>query len=230
MGREDSSDLIITREYAGGMTAPAVRHDLSTVCAIGARVAARREKLGLTQAELASRVGVSREWILRFERGNPGANLGGVLKVLQELNITLNEQTIAIKPLPTGALRARAPRRKEDPNMTFAISPKPLPWSPSFVVADSLDQLHGPASGEVSLPKRLLWNPSRPFNLNDEKRARSMLRIVLREARQLDDLEAYVNRDQLTRLWGKLGLPDYVSKAWEQKFPELARASELAHQ
>lgn len=205
------------------------RHDLSTVSAIGALVAARREEVGLTQADLASRVGVSREWILRFERGNPGANLRGVLKVLQELNITLIEHMIEHKPVATRALKRRAPRRKENSNATAAIPPQPLPSSPPFVVADSLDQLHGPSSGEVSLPKRLLWNPSRPFNLDDEKRARSMLRIVLREARQIDDLEAYVNRDQLTRLWGKLGLPDYVSEAWEQKFPELARASGLAH-
>lgn len=180
------------------MTETALVDDFSLAAAVGARAAARREELGLTQAELASRVGVSREWVLRFERGNSGANLGGVLNVLQELNITLKEQATSIA-------------------------------GPPFVVADSLDRLHGPASGEVSLPKRLLWNPSRPFNLNDEKHARSMLRIVLREARQPEDLETYVNRDQLTRLWTKLSLPDYISKAWEQKFPELTKAPELAH-
>jgi transcriptional regulator with XRE-family HTH domain len=208
------------------MTPAAVLDDLSTVSAIGARVAARREELGLTQVELASRVGVSREWVLRFERGNSGANLGGVLKVLRELNITLNEQALSSQsPDPAQAPRTQRPRPTKVSHINAAAAaPEPLPRGPFYVVPDSLDRLHGPASGEVLLPKRLLWNPSRPFNLNDEKRARSMLRIVLREARQPEDLETYVNRDQLTRLWGKLSLPDYIRNAWEQRFSELARA------
>ena len=44
------------------------------------------------------------------------------------------------------------------------------PYAPSFVVADSLDELRGPTCGEVTLPNRLLWNPSRPFDLADDDR------------------------------------------------------------
>lgn len=97
-----------------------------------------------------------------------------------------------------------------------------VPYRPSFVVAQSLDDLHGPASGKVTLPNHLLWNPSRPFDLSDEQRHRSMLRIVLREARSQDDLSTYVDRDILVRLWPSLGIPDYIGRAWEARFPELA--------
>ncbi len=51
-----------------------------------------------------------------------------------------------------------------------------------------------------------------------------MIRIVLREARHQDDLIEYVDRDALVRLWGSLGLPTYIRRAWEAKFPVLAAA------
>lgn len=95
-----------------------------------------------------------------------------------------------------------------------------------FVVADSLDDLCGPSAGMLELPDRLLWNPSRPFDLSDEVRLRSMIRIVLREARHQDDLIEYVDRDALVRLWGSLGLPRYIRDAWEAQFPELAGAAD----
>lgn len=98
-----------------------------------------------------------------------------------------------------------------------------VPHTPSFVVADSLDDLHGPATGEVTLPNHLLWNPSRPFDVSDDKRLRSLLRIVLRDARSQEHLRAFVDRDGLVRLWAHLGLPTYIRHAWEERFPELTR-------
>ena len=95
------------------------------------------------------------------------------------------------------------------------------PHTPAFMVADSLDGLHGPATGEVTLPTRLLWNPADPFDLSDEKRLPSMMRIVLREARTQDDLSQYLSRENVIRFWGSLGLPSYIQRAWEEKFPEL---------
>ena len=95
------------------------------------------------------------------------------------------------------------------------------PYAPPFVVAESLDDLRGPSADEVVLPNRLLWNPSRPFDLTDEKRLRSMMSIVLREARTQDDLSQYLSRENVIRLWGALGLPTYIQRAWEEKFPEL---------
>jgi hypothetical protein len=97
---------------------------------------------------------------------------------------------------------------------------------PNFVVAKSLNSLHGKASGEVVLPKRLLWNPSRSFNMEDKKRVISLLRIVLRESRTIEDLETYVNEEKLLCFWNELKLPEYIKNAWEQKFPELVNKPE----
>lgn len=98
---------------------------------------------------------------------------------------------------------------------------------PFFVTVSSLNKLNGPYSGDILLPKRLLWNPSRSFNLTDEKRTISMIRVVLREARKSEDIEQYVNREQLIKLWDKLNLPQYIKQAWEQKFPELTDHSHV---
>ncbi|MFF0228419.1 hypothetical protein [Streptomyces sp. NPDC004629] len=48
-----------------------------------------------------------------------------------------------------------------------------------------------------------------------------MIRIVLREARSQDDLDQFVDRDSLVRLWPDLGLPDWIRRAWQERFTEL---------
>lgn len=224
--------------------APTKSAAVSSAAGLGARAAARREELGLTQAELAHRIGLSREWIIRFERGNPGANLEGVLKALAELQLEVStkvspasrttrkipvNKSVAPVARPTRSPHTIKPRGKEVSavNPTHLIK-KPLNAAPPYVVAESLDRLHGPDHGEVSLPKRILWNPSRPFNLADDKRAATMLRLVLLEARKSEDLEELVNPRLLKRLWSRVRLPEYIRGSWEQRFPELAECRELA--
>lgn len=205
--------------------------EFNTAAALGARAAARREELGLTQAQVAQRIGRSREWVLRFERGNPGASLQGAFDVLRELDIVLSEKSAT---LPPSRDRTTASLRKEASPMyhgkvTPAKAATPATGSPSFVVVDSLSTLHGPSSGEVSLPKRILWNPSRPFDLSNDKRAATLLRLVLMEARKREDLEAFIDSTLLKRLWGQVRLPEYIRKEWETRFPELAQSRELTH-
>jgi HTH-type transcriptional regulator/antitoxin HipB len=50
-------------------------------------VHARRSDLGLSQEELAARMGVSRQWISAFERGRPRAELGLVIRLLHALDL-----------------------------------------------------------------------------------------------------------------------------------------------
>ena len=50
----------------------------------------RREELGLTQDELASRAGVSRQFILRLEAGKaPGVSVDKLMRVLDQLDLAL---------------------------------------------------------------------------------------------------------------------------------------------
>lgn len=59
---------------------------------VGALVRDRRTGLGLSQTQLAEKVGVSRVWMVQFERGKPNAQLGLVLRTLRELGIPLKAE------------------------------------------------------------------------------------------------------------------------------------------
>lgn len=61
----------------------------------GAAVRAARHATGLTQAELAARAGVGRQWLVNLERGHQRAELGKTLAVLNTLGIML-----ATRPTP----------------------------------------------------------------------------------------------------------------------------------
>lgn len=56
---------------------------------IGAAIKERRKQLGLGQAELAARAGVSRQWLIQVEGGKPGVALGLVLRLLNILGMRL---------------------------------------------------------------------------------------------------------------------------------------------
>ncbi len=57
---------------------------------LGLLIRARRRELGLDQQALAKRVGVSRLWIIEFERGKPRAEIGLVLRTLTALDLHLD--------------------------------------------------------------------------------------------------------------------------------------------
>ncbi|MEO8998144.1 MAG: helix-turn-helix domain-containing protein [Rhodanobacter sp.] len=56
---------------------------------IGVLLREHRQKIGLDQAELARRIGVSRQWLVEVERGKPRAEIGLVLRALNVLSIPL---------------------------------------------------------------------------------------------------------------------------------------------
>jgi HTH-type transcriptional regulator/antitoxin HipB len=63
---------------------------LQTPAAVGALIKDRRRALGLDQADLAARIGVSRLWVSQVERGKPGAGLGLVLRALAAVGVELS--------------------------------------------------------------------------------------------------------------------------------------------
>jgi HTH-type transcriptional regulator/antitoxin HipB len=56
---------------------------------LGAAIRQRRRQLGLDQKALATRVGVSRQWIVEVEHGKPRAAVGLVLQTLEALGLHL---------------------------------------------------------------------------------------------------------------------------------------------
>ncbi|HZX02856.1 helix-turn-helix domain-containing protein [Kribbella sp.] len=71
---------------------------------LGAEVRAERHRRGLSQAELAARAGVSREWLGRLEHGAPRLEADRVLAVLQVLDFSV----VAKNQQPTQADIAQA--------------------------------------------------------------------------------------------------------------------------
>lgn len=62
---------------------------------VGLLVRDRRRDVGLTQAELAERVGASREWVRLLESGRPRLDLGLTLRALNAVGIVLDAQPTA---------------------------------------------------------------------------------------------------------------------------------------
>ena len=56
---------------------------------LGAAIRAGRRALGIGQAELAARVGVRRQWVLKIEAGKSTAEVGLVLRTLNALGLRL---------------------------------------------------------------------------------------------------------------------------------------------
>ena len=92
----------------------------------------------------------------------------------------------------------------------------------SALIAATLDELHGPTSGVVELPRRLLWQPDRRIDLADPWQRRWMYEIVLREAIRQEELRRWLDGATVRRLWPALHLPRGVRQAWEDHHPELA--------
>jgi HTH-type transcriptional regulator / antitoxin HipB len=61
------------RVYSAASIGPAIRH--------------YRKEAGLTQAELADKVGLSREYLSRLEQGHESEQLRRVISVLRELGV-----------------------------------------------------------------------------------------------------------------------------------------------
>jgi HTH-type transcriptional regulator/antitoxin HipB len=66
---------------------------IRTPADLGAVVRDRRKQLGLDQAELAARIGVSRQWVVGIEHGRSRAELGLVLRTLDDLGISLDTRS-----------------------------------------------------------------------------------------------------------------------------------------
>jgi HTH-type transcriptional regulator/antitoxin HipB len=81
---------------------------LRTIADIAALIRERRTRLGLDQAELAKKAGVSRKWIVEIERGKSNAAVGLVLRTLRVLAVEI-EVRDEVKPSPARKPKAPAP-------------------------------------------------------------------------------------------------------------------------
>ncbi len=90
------------------------------------------------------------------------------------------------------------------------------------VMPETLDDLHGPASGTVELPVCLYWSAgSRTFDLDSRHEAADMYEAVLDVASSRADLARYLNAGLLVQVWPVLGMNRAKRAAWENRFPVL---------
>lgn len=97
---------------------------LRTATEIGALIRARRMALGLDQAELAEKVGVSRLWVNQVERGKPGAGLGLVLRTLTVVGVDLTWTEVAAS-LPAGRKSGPSARAQRNINSVIDAARRP---------------------------------------------------------------------------------------------------------
>lgn len=75
----------------------------SSVRDIAAIARSRRRYLGLSQASLAAKTGVGREWIIEFEKGKASVELGYVVRVLRVLGLSLELQPEGLRSEPVAS-------------------------------------------------------------------------------------------------------------------------------
>ncbi len=64
---------------------------------LGAIIKDPLKKLGMGQAELATHIGTSRQWVVSIERGHSRAELGLVLRALDTLDVRLEARDTEAK-------------------------------------------------------------------------------------------------------------------------------------
>jgi HTH-type transcriptional regulator/antitoxin HipB len=82
---------------------------------IGLIMRERRRVLAWGQQELASRVGVSRQWVVDVEQGKPGTEIGLVLRALSALEIDVlleSPESSAKKPRAVSEIDAAVARAR----------------------------------------------------------------------------------------------------------------------
>ncbi|MET3769444.1 transcriptional regulator with XRE-family HTH domain [Marisediminicola sp. UYEF4] len=73
---------------------------IRTVDDFGAVARLRRRELGHSQEELAKRAGVTRQWLVRFERDSSDVSLAKVFAVLRELNLIVRADPVVSADSP----------------------------------------------------------------------------------------------------------------------------------
>lgn len=84
------------------------------------------------------------------------------------------------------------------------------------VVAD-LALLHGPLTGLWRLPRTLDSSGLQSRDLADPAARQLAYEVVLREACDEREITAWVDHDELLRLWSRLYLPGQVRAGWEDE-------------
>jgi hypothetical protein len=93
-----------------------------------------------------------------------------------------------------------------------------------FVVPGSEDELQGPATGMIGLPRRIAWNIDPFFDIDDPRQAVAAYDRLLSDGTE-DDIREFVNTTVLQRIWPQLHISAIVRKYWAEALPKLDAVS-----
>lgn len=94
-----------------------------------------------------------------------------------------------------------------------------------YTVPESLSELAGPTSGNVSLPLSLDWSQQSRYDLSIDKDRRRLYETVIREAMDVSELRQFLDDGLLLHLWPSLWLPVRAKSLWQERFPQLRSAA-----
>jgi hypothetical protein len=93
-----------------------------------------------------------------------------------------------------------------------------------YSVPSSLEDLRGPASGEVTLRHSVLWAPGDGrVNLDTHGGTLMAYQALLAEGNEEDQI-ALLNKKRLIDFWSRLHLDPRIRDLWESRFPQLRRS------
>ncbi|MEC5149907.1 hypothetical protein [Cryobacterium sp. GrIS_2_6] len=90
-----------------------------------------------------------------------------------------------------------------------------------YELPGSLDDLAGPSSGAISLPRTIYWGPEESVDLADPVDVQRMYQAVVRTG-TAEEQCLWLNRKLLISAWRTLVLPVRCQMLWETKFSELS--------
>lgn len=90
---------------------PCIYMIIQTPLELSAIVRQARKQAGLTQEQLAERIGVRRLWVVRFENGKAEVELGAVMRALRALGVALDVSLAGVRGIhePAAGLPDRQP-------------------------------------------------------------------------------------------------------------------------
>lgn len=92
--REDLESKLQDREFAKGFGAEAAKTDFALT------LAQARLRCGVTQTDLASRLGATQSYIAKLERGDANPTIGAIGRLLAVLGLRLSTSAVPLTPAP----------------------------------------------------------------------------------------------------------------------------------
>lgn len=121
---------------------------VTSVRDLGALVRSTRLAAGLTQADLAARLGVARDWVVRLEQGHPRLEAQKVLDALAALDVAL-DATHAPGPNSVSGSRARASASKKKGRTAARVASHPDSSLRTYLTKSSKESGTGSGTGQV---------------------------------------------------------------------------------